>query len=97
MVTKTAKQKLLNIIKEQKNKNTSNLFKDGWCYNFELIIFLNIPNTKIYFDKKIRHYLVGLNNELFDTNGFVSNIEEYPNKLELDNTKKDLLNILKGK
>jgi len=89
------KQKIHEILNEIKSvRSIKSLFTDGWCYNLALILWLNVPNSNIYFDPIKKHYFLEYQNELFDINGSNGTIDRYPNPLEKDNTKQDLIKLI---
>jgi CYTH domain-containing protein len=88
-------KKILNIIEDVNSYNSvKKLFKEGYCYNFALILWLEIPDSNIYFDTKKKHYLLEYKGKLFDIDGYQGDLKTYKNKLEKDNTKIDLIKLI---
>ena len=87
-------QNIHKIITSIKAKNS---FTKGYCYDFALILWLNIPNTTIVYLNSKKHYLIKYKNRYFDINGEIKLNDKDILNLEIDNTKKDLLKVLKTK
>ena len=73
-------------------------FLNGYCYDFALMYWRVIPNSRIWFAPAdvildgCGHYVFEFDGHLFDIRGWLGRIECYPD-LELDPTMEDLAKV----
>jgi hypothetical protein len=66
--------KLMNMIRETKkdfDEKGSRAFKKDNCYDFAEMMWRNTPDSKIYFVKNKRHYVLKSKGNYYDVDGLV--------------------------
>lgn len=63
--------RIIDDVKDYGERCTTNMYMNGYCYDFAIMIWRNVENSRIFFDTIHKHYLVEYKGRFFDITGEV--------------------------
>ena len=62
---------IINDVKKYGERSITDMYTNGYCYDFAIMIWRNVRNSRIFFDTTHKHYLVEYQGRFFDISGEV--------------------------
>jgi hypothetical protein len=63
------------VNKFDKHGDIKKLFTEGYCYDFAIMLWRSSPGSRMFYDKKLRHYLTEYKGRYYDITGEVNSVK----------------------